>query len=67
MTFPLNTYVVLEVPSPWAERVLQLRRLQRDFFRYPLPAETTLFGSNGVGPKRDPVRYPALRSRPAGD
>lgn len=52
MIFPLNTYVVLEVPSPWAERVLEVRRLQRDFFRYSLPAETTLCGSNGVGPIR---------------
>jgi 2'-5' RNA ligase superfamily protein len=48
--FPANTYVVLDIPSPFAERVLAIRESQQDFFRWSLPAETTVSGSSGTGP-----------------
>jgi hypothetical protein len=47
---PQNTYIVLDIPSPVAERVIAQRRHQRDPFRYSLPAETTVSGSSGTGP-----------------
>jgi hypothetical protein len=47
---PANTYVVLDIPSPFAERVLAIRERQQDFFRWSLPAETTVSGSSGTGP-----------------
>jgi hypothetical protein len=50
MPLPPNTYVVLDIPSPVAERVLALRERQRDPFRFSLPAETTIIGSSGTGP-----------------
>lgn len=58
-TFPPNTYVILELPSPVAEHVLSIREGERDFFRWSLPAETTVSGSSGTGPIRtseDPAR-----------
>jgi 2'-5' RNA ligase len=48
-TFPDNTYAVLDVPSPVAERVLAVREQQRDWFRFSLPAEITIVGSGGLG------------------
>lgn len=50
MAFPSNTYVVLDIPPPFAERVLDLRRRHGDAFRWSLPAETTVSGSSGTGP-----------------
>jgi 2'-5' RNA ligase len=50
MPIPANTYVVLDVPSPFAERVLAIRERHRDPFRFSLPAETTVSGSSGTGP-----------------
>ncbi len=50
MTMPRNTYVVLDIPSPFAERVLAIREQQRDPLRFSLPAETTVSGSSGTGP-----------------
>lgn len=50
MSVPPNTYVVLDIPSPYADEVLVLREQQRDFFRWSLPAETTVSGSSGTGP-----------------
>jgi hypothetical protein len=47
---PPNTYVVLDIPSPFAERVLTIREQQGDPFRFSLPAETTVSGSSGTGP-----------------
>jgi hypothetical protein len=47
---PENTYVVLDIPSPFAERVLAIREREQDQFRYSLPAETTVSGSSGTGP-----------------
>ena len=58
-TFPRNSYVVLDLPWPQAEQVLAIRERQGDFFRWSLPAETTLIGSGGVGPitmDEDPAR-----------
>jgi hypothetical protein len=48
--FPANAYVVLDIPSPFAERVLAICESQQDFFRWSLPAETTVSGSSGTGP-----------------
>lgn len=50
MPVPPNTYVVLDIPSPFAERVLAIRERQRDRFRFSLPAEVTVSGSSGTGP-----------------
>lgn len=50
MTFPSNTYIVLDIPLPFADEVLALRRRHRDFFRWSLVAETTVSGSSGTGP-----------------
>ena len=50
MPVPPNTYVVLDIPSPIAERVLAIRERAADPFRYSLPAETTVSGSSGTGP-----------------
>jgi hypothetical protein len=47
---PQNSYVVLDIPSPFAEQVLAIRMRERDPFRYSLPAETTVSGSSGTGP-----------------
>lgn len=47
---PQNTYIVLDIPSPVAERVTAQRLRQRDPFRFSLPAETTVSGSSGTGP-----------------
>lgn len=45
-----ETYVVLDVPEPFAGRVLDLRRQAGDDFRAALPVEITLIGSGGAGP-----------------
>ena len=47
---PPNTYVVLDIPSPFAEQVLAIRERQGDSLRFSLPAETTVSGSSGTGP-----------------
>ena len=47
---PPNTYVVLDIPSPYSELVLALRERQFDPLRYSLPAETSISGSSGTGP-----------------
>ena len=68
MSLPSNTYVVLEIPPPFAERVLEIRREQRDLFRWSLPAETTITGSGGVGPLvagQDPERVFRILDRVA--
>lgn len=44
-----DTYLVLDVPEPFASAVIALRRRFRDPFRAALPAEVTLIGSSGVG------------------
>lgn len=66
MTFLANTYIVLDIPSPYAERVIEIRERQRDFARWSLPAETTVSGSNGTGPiamDEDPKRVLAVLDR----
>jgi 2'-5' RNA ligase len=50
MALLAETYVVLDVPEPFAGRVLALRRQARDDFRAALPVEITLIGSGGAGP-----------------
>src|SRR5205809_239975 len=45
-----ETYIVLDVPQPFASRVLDLRVQSGDDFRAALPVEITLIGSGGVGP-----------------
>jgi 2'-5' RNA ligase len=49
MTLPDYAYIVLDVPSPFAERVIQIREHNGDIFRMSLPAEITLAGSGGIG------------------
>lgn len=41
---------MLDIPEPIAAQVLAIRQRQRDFFRWSLPAETTVSGSSGTGP-----------------
>lgn len=48
-TIAEQTYAVLDLPAPVADRILEIRRRHRDDFRAALPAEVTLVGSNGVG------------------
>ncbi len=48
-TIAEQSYVVLDIPSPVADRVLEIRREHRDDFRAALPVEVTLAGSGGVG------------------
>ena len=58
-SFPRNSYVVLDLPSPVADQVLAIRERHGDFFRGSLVAETTLIGSGGAGPietSEDPAR-----------
>lgn len=47
--FETNTYVVLDVPEPFARAVMAVRVRHRDEFRSSLPVEITVAGSNGVG------------------
>jgi len=47
--FSANTYVVLDVPSPVAGKVMAIRERHRDDFRAALPIEITIIGSSGVG------------------
>jgi len=49
VTFETNTYVVLDVPEPFASAVMAVRVRHRDEFRSSLPVEITVAGSNGVG------------------
>lgn len=49
MPFAANTYAVLDVPSPVAERVMAIRQKHRDELRMALPVEITVAGSTGVG------------------
>jgi hypothetical protein len=56
----------MDIPAPFAERVIEIRQRQRDFFRSSLPAETTVCGSNGTGPiaiDEDPERVFAVLDR----
>jgi len=45
-----ETYVVLDVPNPFAGCVLDLRLQARDDFRAARPLEITRIGSGGAGP-----------------
>jgi 2'-5' RNA ligase len=49
VTFKTNTYIVLDVPEPFASAVMAVRVRHRDEFRSSLPVEITVAGSNGVG------------------
>ena len=44
-----DTYLVLDVPEPFASAVISLRQQFQDPFRAKLPAEVTIIGSSGVG------------------
>jgi 2'-5' RNA ligase len=45
----MNLYFVLNIPPPFADRVMGIRRSQKDNFFASLPVEITLAGSTGVG------------------
>jgi 2'-5' RNA ligase len=49
MSFPHDTFIVLDVPEPLASAVMEVRRRHRDEVRMALPVEVTLTGSGGVG------------------
>ncbi|MEJ2013978.1 MAG: 2'-5' RNA ligase family protein [Anaerolineales bacterium] len=49
MMFKFDTYIVLDVPPPISERVMEVRVRHQDEFRSSLPVEITLAGSSGVG------------------
>lgn len=51
----MNLYFVLNIPAPACDRVMGLRRGQKDNFFASLPVEITIAGSNGVG-VIDPVQ-----------
>jgi 2'-5' RNA ligase len=45
----MHLYFVLNIPAPFSERVMKLRRSQKDNFFTSLPVEVTIAGSTGVG------------------
>ena len=45
----MNIYFVLNIPAPFSDRVMGIRRTQKDNFFTSLPVELTLAGSTGVG------------------
>lgn len=45
----MNIYFVLYIPAPFCDRVMDVRRSQKDTFFASLPVEITIAGSNGVG------------------
>jgi quinol monooxygenase YgiN len=47
---PPSTYVVLDIPPPFADAVLEHRRRYGDASRWSFPADTTVSGSSGTGP-----------------
>lgn len=49
MAFTADTYICLDIPSPFAEQVMNIRVQQQDTFRASLPVEITIVGSSGVG------------------
>lgn len=49
MAFDFDSYIVLDVPSPPADRIMAIREANRDVFRASLPVEITIAGSSGVG------------------
>ena len=49
MMFEHPTYIVLQIPPPISESVVQLRK-QADAVFPPLPVEITVAGSSGIGP-----------------
>jgi 2'-5' RNA ligase len=58
LTLPDYLYVVLDVPSPFDERIAEIRARHRDIFRMSLPAEITVAGSGGIGflaPDQEPA------------
>ncbi len=70
MAMPANTYVCLDIPRPFADRVLEVRGRQHEVLRWSLPAETTVCGSNGVGPlasDEDPERVRTVLDRIAAE
>ncbi len=49
MNFSYDTYIVLDVPSPIKDRILDIRKHHKDTLRASLPVEITVAGSSGVG------------------
>lgn len=49
MAFDNDTFVVLDLPEPFASAVMDVRRRHRDDVRIVLPVEVTMTGSSGVG------------------
>ncbi|NMP24634.1 2'-5' RNA ligase family protein [Sulfobacillus harzensis] len=47
--FDADTYVILPVPPPVAERIMAIRTEHQDAFRMALPVEITVAGSSGIG------------------
>ena len=47
--FEFDTYIVLDVPPPFAGYVMDIRERHQDTFRASLPVEITVAGSSGVG------------------
>ena len=47
--FEFDTYIVLDVPPPFAGYVMDIRERHQDVFRASLPVEITVAGSSGVG------------------
>lgn len=49
LPFASESFVCLDVPEPYAGKVMDVRQRHRDEFRSSLPAEITVAGSSGVG------------------
>ena len=49
MTFENDTFIVLDLPEPYASAIMDVRVRHRDSVRMAMPVEVTITGSSGVG------------------
>ncbi len=49
MDFNNRSYIVLDLPSPIKEKILDIRNYHKYSLKVPLPAEITIAGSSGIG------------------
>ena len=49
VTFENDTFIVLDLPEPYASAIMDVRVRHRDTVRMAMPVEVTIAGSGGVG------------------
>ncbi|MDQ0891265.1 2'-5' RNA ligase [Paenibacillus sp. V4I9] len=47
--FAVDSYIVLDIPEDIAQKVMNIRKHNKDQFRLSLPVEITITGSSGIG------------------